>query len=214
VQNPNHTYTTAGTYTATVTVKDSKGATGTATVEIVVANPPGNVAPTVNAAGDPSSGKPPLTVQFSAAGSDPDGDTLSYAWSFGDGGTSFLQNPSHTYTTAGTYTATVTVSDGRGGSDTDTVAVTVGNRTPSVVLTATPTSGKAPLTVTFTASGSDPDGDALTYRYDFGDGTKPATGASVSHRYTKPGTFIAKVTVTDSGGATSTAQIEIRVTKK
>ncbi|HZB76823.1 MAG TPA: PKD domain-containing protein, partial [Solirubrobacteraceae bacterium] len=173
-----------------------------------------NLSPTVEATADPKTGTAPLAVAFSANGSDREGQALTYAWNFGDGGTSFLQNPSHTYTTAGTYTATVTVSDGRGGSDTDTVAVTVGNRTPSVVLTATPTSGKAPLTVTFTASGSDPDGDALTYRYDFGDGTKPATGASVSHRYTKPGTFIAKVTVTDSGGATSTAQIEIRVTKK
>ena len=97
-QNPDHTYTQPGTYTAKVTVKDSKGATGTATVEIVVANPPGNVAPTVEAAGDPTAGKPPLTVQFSATGSDPDGDTLTYSWNFGDGGTSLLQNPSHTYT--------------------------------------------------------------------------------------------------------------------
>jgi PKD repeat protein/plastocyanin len=213
-QNPDHRYMQPGTYTAKVTVKDPKGATGTATVEIVVTNPPGNVAPTVEAAGDPTAGKPPLAVQFSATGTDPDGDALTYAWDFGDGGSSLLQNPSHTYTTAGTYTAKVTVSDGRGGSATDTVVVTVGNRAPTVALTATPTSGKAPLTVSFSATGSDPDGDALTYRYDFGDGSKPVTGRTASHKYSKAGTFTAKVTVTDSSGATGTAQVQITVTKK
>jgi PKD repeat protein len=213
-QNPDHTYLQPGTYTAKVTVRDPKGATGTATVEIVVTNPPGNKAPTVQAAGDPAAGKPPLTVQFSASGSDPDGDTLSYAWDFGDGGKSFVQNPSHTYMTAGSYTATVTVNDGRGGTATATVAVTVGNRGPTVTLSATPTSGKAPLMVAFSAQGSDPDGDALTYRYDFGDGSKPVTGQTATHRYAKVGRYTAKVTATDTSGATATAQVEITVSKK
>jgi large repetitive protein len=213
-QNPDHRYMEPGTYTAKVTVKDSKGATGTATVEIVVNNPPGNVAPTVTAAGDPTAGKPPLAVQFSATGTDPDGDALTYAWDFGDGGKSLLQNPSHSYATGGTYTATVTVSDGRGGTATDTVVVTVGNRAPTVQLTATPTSGKAPLTVSFTATGSDPDGDALTYGYDFGDGSKPANGPKVTHKYSKAGVYTAKVTVTDTSGATGSAQVQITVTKK
>jgi len=213
-QNPDHTYSEPGTYTAKVTVKDPKGATGTATVEIVVTNPPGNVAPTVEAAGDPAAGKPPLAVQFSANGVDPDGDALTYRWAFGDGGTSLLQNPSHTYTSAGTYTATVTVTDTHGATATATVQVTVGNRGPTVVLTATPTSGKAPLNVSFSATGSDPDGDALTYAYDFGDGSKPATGPNVTHRYAKVGVYTAKVTATDTGGATATAQVQITVTKK
>jgi cytochrome c len=212
-QNPDHTYGQPGTYTAKVTVKDPKGATGTATVEVVVTNPPGNVAPTVEATGDPTAGKPPLAVQFSATGSDPDGDALTYKWDFGDGGTSLLQNPSHTYATAGTYTAKVTVSDGKGGTGTATVQVTVGNRGPSVALAATPISGRAPLNVSFTATGSDPDGDALTYAYDFGDG-KTGTGRTPTHKYAKAGVYTAKVTVTDTGGAKAAAEVQITVTKK
>ena len=173
-----------------------------------------NNPPTVRAAGDPVAGKPPLAVQFSADGSDPDGDAVTYAWDFGDGTSSFLQNPVHTYTSAGTYTATVTVRDSRGATGTATVSITVGNRAPSVALSADPQSGTAPLLVRFTANGSDPDGDALTYRYDFGDGSKPVTGANPSYRYTKPGVYTARVTVTDTGGATGTATVEITVTKK
>jgi cytochrome c len=214
-QDPDHTYLEPGTYMATVTVKDPEGATGTAGVEIIVTNPPGNQAPTVAAAGDPTAGKPPLAVQFSAAGSDPDGDSLTYAWDFGDGGKSFVQNPSHTYTAAGTYTATVTVSDSRGGTATDTVVVTVGNQAPTVDLTATPTSGTAPLTVSFSATGSDPDGDALTYVFDFGEGkpTKPGSARTATHKYAKAGVYTAKVTVTDTGGATATDSVQITVTR-
>ncbi len=86
-----------------------------------------NRPPVAQAAGTPLSGTAPLAVGFSSAGSsDPDGDTLSYSWQFGDGTpNSTAANPSHTYTTPGTYTATLTVNDGKGNSDSKTVAVEV-----------------------------------------------------------------------------------------
>ena len=55
-------------------------------------------------------------VAFTATGADSDGDTLTYAWDFGDGGTASTKDAMHTYTAAGTYTAKVTVSDGKGGT--------------------------------------------------------------------------------------------------
>ena len=60
----------------------------------------GGRAPIAVASGTPTTGPVPLTVQFSSAGSrDPDGQAITYAWTFGDGGTSTAANPSHTYTT-------------------------------------------------------------------------------------------------------------------
>jgi hypothetical protein len=52
---------------------------------------------------------------FTASVSDSDGDSsFRYAWSFGDGATSTVQNPSHTYASAGTRTVTLTVFDQHG----------------------------------------------------------------------------------------------------
>ena len=58
-------------------------------------------------------GPTPLSVAFSSAGSaDPEGQPITYAWTFGDGGTSTAANPTHTYTQPGQYTVRLTVSDG------------------------------------------------------------------------------------------------------
>ena len=95
----------------------------------------GNRAPIANATGTPTSGQAPLTVAFSSAGSsDPDGDAITYAWAFGDGGTSTAANPSHTYATNNTYTATLTVRDSKGATGSANVMVGVGNTAPTVTI--------------------------------------------------------------------------------
>ncbi|MFF4981268.1 PQQ-dependent sugar dehydrogenase [Streptomyces sp. NPDC001046] len=92
-------------------------------------------APVAQAKADVTSGKAPLTVSFSSAGSsDADGDALSHAWTFGDGGTSTAASPSHTYTVNGQYTATLKVTDTTGKSATASVQITVGNTAPTVRL--------------------------------------------------------------------------------
>jgi cytochrome c len=124
-RNAVHTYMEPGTYTATVTVTDAQGAFDTAEVQVTVGNPPGNVAPTVQAAADPRSGPAPLRVRFTSAASDPDGNAVSTVWSFGDGSQAGGRNAVHTYTQPGTYTATVTVRDPGGLTDSDSVQITV-----------------------------------------------------------------------------------------
>ncbi len=210
-----HTYTTAGSYTAKLTVTNAAGRTGTATKVITVLSG----TPTAVVTATPTSGDVPLVVAFSGAGStDPNGDVLTYSWNFGDAtpaGTGV--SVSHTYTAVGSYIATLTVNDGKGGTNSKTVTITVNdtifNRLPVAVVAATPTSGTAPLVVAFSGAGStDPDGDVLTYSWNFGDTTPAGTGVSVSHTYTAAGSYIATLTVNDGKGGTSSKSVTITVT--
>jgi glucose/arabinose dehydrogenase len=95
---------------------------------------PTNAPPVATASANPVSGPPPLLVSFSSAGSyDPEGAALSYAWTFGDGVTSTLQNPTHTYATKGAYVARLTVSDGVQNAQSSGIAISVGNRPTAVI---------------------------------------------------------------------------------
>ncbi|WP_214417035.1 ThuA domain-containing protein [Sphaerisporangium fuscum] len=124
----------------------------------------GNRAPIAKASGTPDSGKAPLTVAFSSAGSsDPDGDAITYAWDFGDGGTSTSANPSHTYAANGTYTAKLTVTDTGKKTGSATVPVTVGNTRPKVVFTAPPDGGFIDFgdSINYTINVTDPEDGAI-----------------------------------------------------
>jgi PKD repeat protein len=66
-----------------------------------------------------------LTVDFTDTSTDPDGTIVSWLWDFGDGNTSTLQNPTHTYAVDGSYTVSLTVTDNDGASDTATQVIAV-----------------------------------------------------------------------------------------
>jgi glucose/arabinose dehydrogenase/PKD repeat protein len=86
-----------------------------------------------------------------------------------------------------------------------------GNRDPVARATATPTYGPVPLSVQFDGTGSsDLDGQALTYSWDFGDGTAPRTDTRPVHIY-PDGTrdFVARLTVSDGNGGTATDEVTI-----
>ncbi|MBX3350865.1 MAG: PQQ-dependent sugar dehydrogenase, partial [Nitrospira sp.] len=127
--------------------------------------------PTAVATATPSSGYSALTVNFSSVGSSgPGGTSLSYLWDFGDGQTSTVANPSHTYTssTVRTFTATLTVTTSTNQSSSATVKVTVGSVPPNSPTIQAPIDGTGVLpgqTVVYQGSATDPD-----------DGTIPASG--------------------------------------
>jgi hypothetical protein len=86
-------------------------------VTVAAGNPPPNQNPEAVVDAESATGPAPLSVSFDGRRSDdPDGDPLSYSWSFGDGATSNAGSATHTYSEPGTYTATLTVSDGLGGT--------------------------------------------------------------------------------------------------
>ncbi|MFC7109164.1 DUF1349 domain-containing protein [Nonomuraea rubra] len=86
------------------------------------------------------------------------------------------------------------------------------NQRPSVTATGTPATGVAPLKVDFKATATDPEGDPLTYKWNFGvNGAPEPTTADASHTYTAPGTYTAVVTVSDDKGASSSAQVAVKV---
>ncbi|MFB7368663.1 ThuA domain-containing protein [Streptomyces sp. NPDC056222] len=100
-----------------------------------IENATGGRSPVAEASVDKTSGKAPLRVAFSSAGTtDADGDALTYSWDFGDGGTSTATNPTYTYRKNGTYTATVTAKDASGRTGSASVHVVVGNTAPKVTL--------------------------------------------------------------------------------
>ena len=214
-----HTYTSAGNYTARVTVTDNRGGTASKTAAVTVTAP--NVQPAVDTfTADPSSGDYPLFVNFAATAHDTDGTIVSYAFDFGDGSagqTGASASADHTYTSAGNYTARVTVTDNRGGTASKTAAVTVTapNVQPAVdTFTADPSSGDYPLFVNFAATAHDTDGTIVSYAFDFGDGSAGQTGASASadHTYTSAGNYTASVTATDNRGGTASKTAAVTVT--
>ena len=122
---PTLTYTSAGTFTVTLTVKDEYGVTGTTTLPVTITEPTGNTAPTALISAPTCVG---LTCGLSGATStDPNtGDTITYLWNFGDGtATSTSASPSHTFLAGGTYQVSLTVTDGWGKATTATRSVTV-----------------------------------------------------------------------------------------
>jgi PKD repeat protein len=202
--NPSHTYTTAGEKTVTLTVSDGNGLSDTDTVTVNPTDPPPNLAPTA-AITDASCTD--LSCSFKGSTStDPEGDTLTYSWDFGDTtAAAATADPSHTYTTAGEKTVTLTVDDGHGNTDTDTVTVSPTNP-PNTAPTARITGATCTdLTCSFSGTTStDPDNDPLSYSWDFGDTTPAGSGATPSHDYATAGAKTVTLTVDDGNGHTAT----------
>jgi len=151
------------------------------------------------------------TVQFTNESNDPDGSISSWQWSFGDGGSSTTQNPTHQYTDDGAYTVTLKVTDDVGATDSTSHSVTVSNQAPIASFDYSPPTPETNEIVNFDASGSsDPDGSIEKYKWDFGD-SSTGTGQKLAHSYSDNNTYTVTLTVTDDDGATNTISKDVTV---
>ncbi len=207
------TYVPAANYNGadsfTYQVNDGQADSNVATVALTIR--PVNDAP-VAAAGPDQTANEAATVSFDGSGSfDVDGDALTFAWNFGDGGTAGGANVSHAYADNGVYTVTLTINDGHGGVATDTASVTVTNVAPAASVSG-PASGVRGQARTFTFSANDPSpadqAAGFTYSITWGDGsTQTVSGPaskSVDHTFTASGTYTVTVSATDKDGGKST----------
>ena len=122
----------AGSYPVTVTANDGNGGSASEAITLTVTSPV-NTAPTANPGG-PYSGVANTAIAFTgSASSDPEGQALTYAWTFGDSActpqpgcnTATLANPTHSYAVSNTYTVTLTVTDTGGLTNTRTTIATI-----------------------------------------------------------------------------------------
>ena len=183
---------------------------------------PVNRPPVASATAAPTSGMAPLAVAFDgSSSSDPDGGIASYAWTFGDGGSAGGQTASHTYQSAGTYSATLTVTDSLGATGTTTLAILV-NAAPTVPsapsnLSASPGSGRV-VALNWTDNASNETGfyvecAAKTKTLQFSRIATLAANVATYSRTEASGTWVYRVQAFNGAGASAysnSATIRVR----
>ena len=190
-QNPVHTYTGSGTYIVTLTVTDNNQATNS-TFKAVTVTGTSNSPPVA----DFSFTTTDLTAYFTDLSTDPDNNIIAWSWDFGDGWSSSLQNPSHTYAAGGTYTVTLTITDSKLATNSTSKDITVTgtvNQPPVADFSYTTNE----LTAYFTDLSTDPDNNIIAWEWDFGDGGGSMLQNS-NHAYATGGTYTVTLKVTDS----------------
>jgi PKD repeat protein len=201
-----HIYIKAGSYTISLTVTNSDGLTATATQIIHIEQS----SPTAIISG-PTTGAVGQSIAFDGSGSTAGiGQIVQYEWNFGDGTTGTGAKVVHTYTKAGPYIITLTVTNSDGLTARARQIIQIEQLSPTAVISG-PTTGAVDQPIAFDGSGSSANGGQIVkYEWNFGDGST-GNGAHVTHAYTKAGSYTVSLTVTDSDGATATAEHTIQI---
>jgi gliding motility-associated-like protein len=195
-QNPAHTYTTPGSYTVQLFADNGCSYDTTTQVITVLASPAVAFtwAPDSLCAGD--------AFQFTNLTP----NTGAITWTFGDGTTSVLSDPVHSYATAGTWTVTATVTSNLTGCVAALAQPVTVKATPVAAMAPSPASGCAPLTVQFQNSSTDSGYNA----WDLGDGNSSGS-PNPTHTYTLPGTYVVQLVAQNLSGCTDTAYTQVQV---
>jgi PKD repeat protein len=159
--------------------------------------------PVTDFSATPTSGCGPLSVKFTDLSTN---SPIFWAWDFGNGQTSNLQNPTISYSSPGTYTVTL-ISRNPSGSDamrkTDYITVFP---FPSPSFTSNLTLACAPATIQFTDLSTPGQGSITSWSWNLGDGST-SNQQSPSHAYSQTGYYNVSLKVTNSGGCSNTAAV-------
>jgi PKD repeat protein len=203
-QSPTHTYGSQGSYTAVLTATNAGGSTTYSQLIVVSAAIP--APPVADFTADQWSGPAPLPVTFTDTST---GVPASWAWDFGDGQSSIVQNPpTHSYSNIGNFYVKLTVTNA-GGSNSITKMVTTNLvcQLPVASFSVSPSSGKKkqdPFTVTDTSTNMSTAGCNNTWSWNWGDGTgNSSLQAPPAHIYQSQGTFTIQLTVSNTAGTRS-----------
>ncbi|NLZ31394.1 MAG: PKD domain-containing protein [Methanomicrobiales archaeon] len=191
LQNPAHIYTSPGSYTVNITVTSNDVNYTVSKPDFITALPPQVNA---NFIANPVSGDTPLVISFTDVS---DEDVSSWFWDFGDGNTSTLQNPVHTYSLPGIYTVSLSI-EYDGGSDTITKPnyISASYPYPTANFEGSPVSGDAPLLVHFTDLTAN---NPTSWVWSFGDGSISYM-QHPTHTYNMPGTYQVTLSATNVRG--------------
>lgn len=197
-QNPTHVYQSAGKYTIKFFVTDIHTCTDT----IVKRNYIFLSQPSIGSftASDSSACVPPLAVNFKSSIVSKLGGVLKYDWDFGDGSSSTLQNPKHTYASGGNFTVTLSATDSANCTGTFTKLNYININRDTAMFTYNRTLGCPPLKVSFTNTTS-PLAPGSKFLWNYGDGST-STAKDTVHFYNTPGTYSVKLLVISPSGCT------------
>lgn len=202
VQSVAHIYGAAGTYTAHFVGVDARGIAANASVTVRVN--PSPVAAGTLARNVTDVGTRDFFNGTAAGGTAP----FTFVWKFGDGNVSLLENASHAFGRAGTFSPSVTVTDALGVNDSAVLNVLV-HPDPIVVANANVTATVVNTTVRFTSTAS---GGTTPYNltWNFGDGAVSFSPNS-THAFATPGNFTVSFTLRDSVGFTRVSTFVLTV---
>lgn len=194
--NPTNNYATAGNYTVSLTANYGNcSETFTSTIRV-------NALPVTAFTASPRiSCTTPLPVTFQ----DQTPGAVAWEWSFGDGGSSTQQHPSHTYTGYGNFNVQLITTNINGCRDTLVQNNYIRIQRPVIQIPQLPVNGCVPFIIQPRPNIITLD-NVTSYQWDFGDGGT-STQQNPSHTYTNQGTYAVTLTITTSTGCTETLTV-------
>ncbi len=199
-QNPTHSYAAANTYNVTLSVQSDDGCNGNVTIPVTVyPNPTADFT-----FDDVCIGQ---TTTFTDASLGNGGTIDTWVWDFGDGNTSNIQSPTHTYATEAVYDVMLTVTTTDGCQESITQQVTV---SPLPVADFTFTDECLSVANTFTDQSVISSGNIQFWTWDFGDGGTSGQ-QNPTHQYSVDGTYDVILEVEGPGGCADSDTQQVTV---